>query len=121
MNNAVQELQNDLKSLPGLPIQQSLPEAGTPQDKKTYSNSTSAAASVPVPLIEIIPLVTLVSLLIEIAARIESIVDAVEKLADLAQFQPVADEKIKKDNKPDSKIVQDQHKEDETVITIQRV
>ncbi|PON92835.1 Aluminum-activated malate transporter [Trema orientale] len=119
MNSAVQELQNDLKSLPGLFIPQTLPEAGTPHEKTTEANLTGAAAAsiLPVPLMEVIPLVTLASLLIEITTRIEGIVDAVEKLADLAHFQPVADEKIKKDNK----IVQDQRKEDEPMRTLQRV
>ncbi|XP_062119608.1 aluminum-activated malate transporter 10 [Humulus lupulus] len=136
MNTAVQELQKDLKSFPGVSIPVPMPEDAPPppptfsqDDKKTEaandSSNGAAAASAPVavPLMEIIPLVTLTSLLIEITVRIKSTVNSVEKLADLAHFRPVTDEKVKKDNKPDNnKIVgQDQHKEDETLRTLQRV
>ena len=98
MNSSVQDLQNDLKSLPSLLVTQPItpvPEALNAQEKKIEQTSTTQPASVP--LMEIVPLVTLTSLLIEISSRIEGIVDAVEELADLAQFKPVDDEKIKKE------------------------
>lgn len=43
--------------------------------------------TIAVPLLELLPLTTLVSALIEIAIRIESIVDAVDQLANLAKFK----------------------------------
>ena len=46
-----------------------------------------------VPLMEIVPLVTLASLLIEIATRINGIVDAVKELADLAKFKSANNDK----------------------------
>ncbi|GMN31379.1 hypothetical protein TIFTF001_003232 [Ficus carica] len=103
MKSAVQDLRNELKSLPILVTPQPLEEAeNTRDDKKTEANFTEVASVSPM---EIIPLVTLSFLLIEIAARIEGIVDAVEELADLAQFKPVDDE----------------HKEDGTMKIFQRV
>lgn len=100
MKSAVQDLRNELKSLPILVTPQPLEEAR--DDKKTEANFTQVAS---VSLMEIIPLVTLSSLLIEIAARIEGIADAVEELADVAEFKPVDDE----------------HKEDGTMKILQRV
>lgn len=67
MKSAVQDLRNELKSLPILVTPQPLEEAeNTRDDKKTEANFTQVAS---VSLMEIIPLVTLSSLLIEIAAR----------------------------------------------------
>ncbi|KAF4389465.1 hypothetical protein G4B88_006524 [Cannabis sativa] len=129
MNTSVEELQNDLKSLPGVstPLPLPLPENSTPKLEANDDDSSNVAASVPVsvPLMEIIPLVTLTSLLIEITVRIKSTVKSVEKLADLAHFQPMTDEKLKKsdNNKNKNKVIEkDQHKEeDETMRTLQRV
>ncbi|KAM6557791.1 hypothetical protein CsatB_004810 [Cannabis sativa] len=129
MNTSVEELQNDLKSLPGVstPLPLPLPENSTPKLEANDDDSSNVAASVPVsvPLMEIIPLVTLTSLLIEITVRIKSTVKSVEKLADLAHFQPMTDEKLKKsdNNKNKNKVIEkDQHKEeDETLRTLQRV
>lgn len=106
MKNAVKELQNDLKSLPTFftNTPQQLPEAENTQNVKSPASAT--------PLMEILPLITLVSLLIEIAGRVEDIVDAVEELADLAVFKPVAEEKTKQ-NHPSNKILPDEHKEDQ--------
>lgn len=64
MKNAVQELQNELHA--------------------TYNTTT--------PLMEIIPLVTFISLLIEIASRIGGIVKTVEELASLAEFKQAEEE-----------------------------
>ncbi|EXC07933.1 Aluminum-activated malate transporter 10 [Morus notabilis] len=103
MNSRVQGLRNELKFLPSLVTPETPKEAGNVQDsKKTKENSVGLASA---SLMEIVPLATLTSLLIENAARIEGIVDAVEELADLAQFKPVAD---------------DEHIEDETMKTLQR-
>ncbi|XWS32015.1 hypothetical protein CRYUN_Cryun23aG0124600 [Craigia yunnanensis] len=45
---------------------------------------------------KVLPLVTVVSLLADIAARI-GVVDAVEELASLAEFKPAKDRKPKQD------------------------
>lgn len=113
MNSAVQEFQNHLKSLPILFIPQPLQEA----DQKNTEPPSTRAESVPV--MDIVPLITLASLLTEIASRIEGVVDAVEKLADLAEFKPMPDDKMEP-NQPTKK-VPDEHKEDETMKSLQRV
>lgn len=82
MNFAVQELQNALKSLPNQLLQI---DAKGEQTIKQFT----------VPLMEILPVATAISLLIEIALRIEGIVDAVDELADLAEFKPAIDEQSK--------------------------
>ncbi|BFG32048.1 hypothetical protein CerSpe_183220 [Prunus speciosa] len=101
MNNAVLELQEDLKSLPTLFIPQPLQEAECPENKSTEQDSKKA-----VPLMEIIPLVTLASLLIEIVSRIEGMVSAVEELAGLAEFKSVEDRKTNQ-NQTTNKVVPD--------------
>ncbi|XP_020259657.1 aluminum-activated malate transporter 10-like isoform X2 [Asparagus officinalis] len=50
------------------------------------------------PLIESLPLITVASLLIEIAKRVEDIVDEVDELANAANFKDVDDEKPDKKN-----------------------
>lgn len=117
MNSAVQEFQNDLKYFPTFSVPQSLPEAGNAQNKKTEPNSKIADS---VPLMDIVPIVTLASLLIEIASRIEVVVEAVEELADLAQFKHVADDKTE-EHQPTNKVVPEQHIDEETMVTLQRV
>lgn len=69
---------------------------------------------------DIVPLVTLASLLTEIASRIEGVVDAVEELATLAEFKPMPNDKTE-ENQTTNKVVPDQHKEEETMKTLQRV
>ncbi|BBH03507.1 Aluminium activated malate transporter family protein [Prunus dulcis] len=101
MNNAVLELQEDLKSLPALFIPQPLQEAECPENKSTEQDPKKA-----VPLMEIIPLVTLASLLIEIVSRIEGMVSAVEELAGLAEFKSVNDRKTNQ-NQTTNKVVPD--------------
>ncbi|XP_022754202.1 aluminum-activated malate transporter 10-like [Durio zibethinus] len=80
MNSAVQELQNDLKSLSYLLNPSSGPE------NKNLETACMEATTPTVPLMEIIPVVTLASILIEIVVRIEALVDAVEELGKLAEF-----------------------------------
>ena len=86
MNFAIQELQDALKSLPSHLI--------------ASSSSTGAVTikkdNVP-PIMKVLPLVTVVSLLAEIAGRIGGVVDAVEELASLAEFKPAKDRKPKQD------------------------
>lgn len=102
MNNAVLELQEDLKSLPTLFINpQPLQGADCPEKKKTRT----------VALMDIMPLVTLTSLLIEITTRIEGMVNEVEELAEMGEYKSVADEKNQ--NQPVSKSnVPDEHKQE---------
>lgn len=84
MNFAVQELKSALNSLPDhvLTSQSSTLEASGDVEKIATT-----------PFTEILPLTTLVYLLIENAAKIERIVKAVDELAALAEFKPVADKK----------------------------
>ncbi|KVH95277.1 Aluminum-activated malate transporter [Cynara cardunculus var. scolymus] len=109
MKNAVQELQNDLQSLPDLLIQplDSQEESTTPNspDKTELVQSEITV----MPLMEVIPLVSFASLLMETASRIEeSIVKAVEELADSAQFKQAEDEIKLKQNPTTSKIASEE-------------
>ncbi|KAJ4952270.1 hypothetical protein NE237_029102 [Protea cynaroides] len=98
MKDGVQELQNTLKSLPTLltippspspsPSPSPLPEAPKEEKKEPIATPTV------VPLMEVVPLVTVASLLIDIVARIEGVVEAVNELADMADFKS-EDEKPK--------------------------
>lgn len=67
MNTAVHELQGDMRALP------SALAAGTP-------------------LADTMPVFTVASLLVEIAARVEGVVDAVDALATLAKFKQAGDD-----------------------------
>lgn len=84
MNIAVQELQNAIKSLPSphMGVSSAEPE-GANQDPKPTNPS----------LMELLPLATLVSLLIETVSRIEHVVNAVEALADVANFDTEEEKK----------------------------
>ncbi|KAH0980100.1 hypothetical protein GBA52_007277 [Prunus armeniaca] len=84
MNNAVQELQNSLKSVPiGL-------IAPTPED-----TDDGRGESFITPVVEVLPVTTLASLLIENAARINGIVDAVNELAGQVDMKPAPQENSK--------------------------
>ncbi|OEL35944.1 Aluminum-activated malate transporter 10 [Dichanthelium oligosanthes] len=76
MNTAVQELQADLRALP---YELLLAEAGSAEHMATS------------PLMEAAQLFTVTSLLIEVSARIEGVVDAIDTLASLANFKSSAD------------------------------
>lgn len=108
MNAAVKKLKDDLKSL-------SLSEAGISENKKTEKTSKPAAA---VPLMGMISMVSFASLQIEIASRIESIVEAVEELANLAGFE--LSEKNKQ-NQANIKVAPNEQNDEETVKTFQKV
>ncbi|KAL5747704.1 hypothetical protein ACOSP7_024720 [Xanthoceras sorbifolium] len=100
MNSAVQDLQNEFKFLSCLSNSNSPPleEAATPENKKTEKPQKTTIATIP--LMDIISAVTFASLLIEIASRIEAIVEAVEELGHLAKFEAV---KVSKKNQPNQK------------------
>ncbi|XP_009359585.2 LOW QUALITY PROTEIN: aluminum-activated malate transporter 10-like [Pyrus x bretschneideri] len=104
MNNAVLELQEDLKSLPNLFIN---PKPLLQEPECPENNTTTKAEAEATALMDIIPLVTLASLLIEIVARVEGMVSAVEELAKLAEFKAVGAEKANQ-NQTSNKIVPNQ-------------
>ncbi|OVA14746.1 Aluminum-activated malate transporter [Macleaya cordata] len=98
MNSAVQDLQNALK-MNFLPTQL-IPSLLTSVEETRDLILTMATTSVPV-LLEVLPLVTVTSLLIEISARIGEIVYAVEELASMTGFtKPAGDENKNRQNKP---------------------
>lgn len=98
MNFAVQELQNALKSLPDQQL-----GIGAKREQTTTEFI--------VPLIDILPFATAISLLIEISARIKGIVD---ELAELAEFKPAIDEQIKQSHTSDKT-------DDDTMKVLQKV
>ncbi|KAE8681338.1 Aluminum-activated malate transporter 10 [Hibiscus syriacus] len=112
MNRAVEELKNDLKSLSQL-----LDPSTTGENKEYETPFLEATGSVL--FMEIIPVVTLASILIEIAVRTEALVGSVEDLAKLANFATI-DDKFKKCDMKD-KIVPDEEKPDGTLEALQRV
>uniref|UniRef100_M4CWE5 Aluminum-activated malate transporter n=1 Tax=Brassica campestris TaxID=3711 RepID=M4CWE5_BRACM len=79
MNSAVQELHETLKTVP---IETNRPEEDVKSEKDEEGDRTMAMS-----LHEILPVATLVSLLIENAARIQTTVEAVDELANLADFK----------------------------------
>ncbi|XP_058106350.1 aluminum-activated malate transporter 10-like [Magnolia sinica] len=102
MNGAVEDLQNALRSLPH---QLPPPPTSSTEEHEVDKNRHNSVPPI-VSIMEVMPLITAASLLIEIAARIESVVDAVEKLAGLASFKQAVDDKpdkpkrIEAHNKP---------------------
>ncbi|XP_076929845.1 aluminum-activated malate transporter 10-like [Bidens hawaiensis] len=111
MKNAVLELQNDLKTLPDLLIQRH-------DDKEEKQVASSTEVAILMPLIEVMPLVSFASLLIETASRIEEdMVKTVEELAESAKFKQPEDDVKPKRNQTTNKIVSDE----ETMAVLQRV
>ncbi|KAK1382289.1 Aluminum-activated malate transporter 10 [Heracleum sosnowskyi] len=86
LNDSVQLLHENLKSLSTSLIQEEVPQSKTNENAHKESVLT-------VSLMDVIPLVSFASLLIEIAGRVEGLVEAVEDLAKLADFKPAVDEK----------------------------
>ncbi|KAL4312757.1 hypothetical protein GQ457_01G054910 [Hibiscus cannabinus] len=82
MNFAVGELQDSLKSLPPHLI------ASTGEESNDTKTMVKEGGGHPGRIMMVLPLVTVVSLLAEIAVRIGGVVDAVEELARLAEFKP---------------------------------
>ncbi|WVY97649.1 hypothetical protein V8G54_029800 [Vigna mungo] len=114
MNSAAQELRSLLSSYPNLV------NAKRSAQTETALSDIPQAAKVEIPLMQIIQVVTVASLLIEIVARVEGIVETVEELSDLANFQPEMCVKSKQ-HSPDSKISPDQQIDEETDRTLQMV
>ncbi|KAL5097296.1 hypothetical protein RYX36_001623 [Vicia faba] len=103
MNSAAQELQNLLKSYPN-----------------TQNNDD---AKMEIPIMDIIQVVTMVSLLTEIVARVEDIVNYVEELSSLGKYKPAVSMCDKsKQHSTDNKISPEQQNEDEAIVkTLQMV
>lgn len=118
VRSAVQELQNALKSLSKQPIQSTEPKT---RDLVNGVGEGNASPTV-VTLVEIVPLVTVSSLLIEIAARTEKVVEAVNGLAEKAEFRVESAEETKKSH--NSKVVRQigrENEEDNTMMILQKV
>lgn len=97
MNSAAQELQNLLKSYPN-----------------TQKNDD---AKMEIPIMDIIQVVTMVSLLTEIVARVEDIVNCVEELSNLGKYKPAMSKSDKsKQHSTDSKISPEQQNEEEAIV-----
>ncbi|CAI8603194.1 unnamed protein product [Vicia faba] len=103
MNSAAQELQNLLKSYPN-----------------TQNNED---AKMEIPIMDIIQVVTMVSLLTEIVARVEDIVNCVEELSSLGKYKPAVSMCDKsKQHSTDNKISPEQQNEEEAIVkTLQMV
>ncbi|KAL1198085.1 Aluminum-activated malate transporter 10 [Cardamine amara subsp. amara] len=82
MNSAVQELQETLKTVP---IETNKPEEEVTSGEDNKGDGEDRAMSMS--LHEVLPVTTLVSLLIENATRIQTTVEAVDELANLADFK----------------------------------
>ncbi|KAJ6341605.1 hypothetical protein OIU78_009708 [Salix suchowensis] len=113
MSSAVQDLQNEIKSLPKL---LSPPEVLHPESKETDDTTST------IHLLDVIPVVTLASLMIEISSRIQAIVETVEELAELAEFKGEVLEKEKQNQPNINRIVASQLNDDQqTVKALERV
>ncbi|KAB5564649.1 hypothetical protein DKX38_004703 [Salix brachista] len=113
MSGAVQDLQNEIKSLPNLlrPAELLLPKS------KETEKTTST-----IYLLEVIPVVILVSLLIETSSRIQDIVKTVEELVNAAEFKAEDDDKAKQNQANMSRIVPSQQDDDrQTEKALERV
>ncbi|XP_009776252.1 aluminum-activated malate transporter 10-like [Nicotiana sylvestris] len=97
-NSAIQELETQLKQVSGLLI--------VPKGAKNEKNEEKPVVTTGnvIPMVEIIPAATFASLVIEIAMRIEGVVDAVEELSKMAKFK-IEDAEMIKQSKPDIKII----------------
>ncbi|KAH0707264.1 hypothetical protein KY290_011857 [Solanum tuberosum] len=94
-NNAIQELETLMEQLSGLLIIQ--PKNVKDDQEKPVIRTSSTNV---IPLVEIIPTATFASLVIEIATRIEGVVDVVEELSKLAKFKLEDADMMIKQNKP---------------------
>ncbi|XP_058085640.1 aluminum-activated malate transporter 10-like [Magnolia sinica] len=93
MNCAVEDLRNALDSLP-----HQLPLPLPPPSIEAMKEKNPCIWTINMPLTEVMPLVVVTSLLIEIAGRIQGVVDAVNELAILANFKPAVGKSKLRDN-----------------------
>ncbi|CAL5206860.1 unnamed protein product [Lathyrus oleraceus] len=114
MSNTSQELQNLLKSYPNTHNKNGTEVPYDDDDDEKFE----------IPIMEIIQVVTVVSLLNEIVVRVKDIVKCVEELSNLAKFEPSILSKCNKSKQhlADNKISPEQQNDEETIIkTIQIV
>ena len=92
INLAVLELKDSLKSVPNSPIESTVTtlEAPNPND----ANREPITKTIIPSIVDIFPLASFVYLLIEIVARIEGIIEAVDQLASLAELKLAMVEKV---------------------------
>ena len=83
MNSAVQDLHDALKSLPNI------------EDNADRDGEKIESLKKELLIVEILPLGTFVTLLIETAARIEETIGEVDKLATMAEFKTQKEKKLK--------------------------
>lgn len=112
MRSAVQELEDALKSLSKQPIQ---PAAG--------AKTGEMPPPIVVTLVEVVPLVTVSSLLIEIAARTEKLAGAVNEVAEKAEFEVETAEEAKKgqNSRSGKGKVGQENEDNEMMMTLQKV
>lgn len=120
MNFAVQELKHALISLPNHNISIKNPSPSTVEASGNCNTEPITSIRASSSFMEILPLATLASLLIENAAKIEVIVDGVNELAVLAEFKPTTDNKKSKSNQSPKKLTSE-NQDPETVKTLQKV
>lgn len=116
MRSSVQELHAAMRSLSKQQIESTEPKIGD------LVNGTNGSPII-VTLVDIVPLVTVSSLLIEIAARTEKIAETVNGLAKKAEFKDESAEKPKKSQNPKvvNQITSGENEEDKTMKTLQKV
>ncbi|XP_042472260.1 aluminum-activated malate transporter 10-like [Zingiber officinale] len=93
MKNSVEELQLSLSSLAEASTQPRPAESSELENENSSDVDECDVAVVLMPLTEAMAVVTMASLLIEISARIEGVVEVVAALAELACFKPIGDDK----------------------------
>ncbi|KAK2650032.1 hypothetical protein Ddye_017521 [Dipteronia dyeriana] len=91
MSFAVEELRNAMKSIPNHLII-TTPSSSEAHPGEANTDPMTKITATP-PFMEILPLATIVSMLIQSAARIEGIVNEVDELAAMAEFKPATDKK----------------------------
>jgi hypothetical protein len=117
INLAVLELQDSLKSVPNSPIEPTVTTLKAPNPND--ANREPITKTVIPSIMDISPLACFVYLLIEVVARIEGIIEAVDQLASLAEFKLAMVEKSKQKkptNKPNLDI-----QDHETMKALQKV
>ncbi|KAK6158921.1 hypothetical protein DH2020_006235 [Rehmannia glutinosa] len=120
MRNAVQQLQNALASLSKQSIETTERETGESVNGMGEGNAIPTVTVVT--LVEIVPLVTVSSLLIDIAARTEKVVETVNGLAEKAEFRVESAEKMKKcQNSKAVNQISRENEDDKTMMTLQKV